>query len=69
MSNLKDIITKHCNCTGGPKEEDIEYNGPYDSFYCKVCDMWLDNDADVTDYMFDSPRPEKPSEGFQWVER
>lgn len=67
MTNLKDIITKQCGC--GPKEENIAFNNPYDSYYCKECDVWLDDETDVTDYMFGTPRPDKPSEGFQWVER
>lgn len=40
------------------------YYSSYDSFACKVGDVWLDNDANVTDYMFDTERPGKPSEGF-----
>lgn len=51
------------------KKENVQYNQPYDSYYCQECDVWLDDDKNVVDYMFGTPRPDKPSEGFQWVER
>lgn len=45
------------------------YYTPYDCYACETGDEWLDDYSDCTDYMFDSPRPTKPSQALKWVER
>jgi len=38
-----------------------DYSEPWDSYYCKKCDIWLEDRCKDTECMFCSNRPKKPS--------
>lgn len=38
----------------------ILYSENYDAYYCKACNIWLENACDDLDCIFCAERPDKP---------
>lgn len=45
-----------CSCGNKP-----DYDFDHDAFFCKVCDVWLDEKCDDVNCEYCKDRPEKPS--------
>ena len=43
---------------------EVQYSNQYDSYYCELCNVWLERKCDDTGCEFCSNRPEKPSQSF-----
>jgi hypothetical protein len=52
-----DIKNYQCPNCGSEKQ----YNSKYDSYYCELCNKWLEEKCADEGCIFCSKRPEKPS--------